>query len=174
MGEELCSTRPFPFFCDFDGDLARAVTEGRRGEFARFDRFADPAARAAIPDPNAAATFESARIDWVAASGPAEIAAQAYLAQLLGARRARIMPLIPAVIPGAARFEVEGDAVLRVDWRLSDGGAIALLANLSSGATGTRHDARGTVVCAQPAQALEALRQRRLPPWSVVWTTSAP
>ena len=32
MGEEWAASTPFLFFCDFSGDLARAVTEGRRRE----------------------------------------------------------------------------------------------------------------------------------------------
>ena len=34
MGEEWGATTPFPFFCDFEGDLADAVRAGRRREFA--------------------------------------------------------------------------------------------------------------------------------------------
>jgi 1,4-alpha-glucan branching enzyme len=45
MGEEWGAQQPFPFFCDFDGDLAEAVREGRREEFARFPEFADPEQR---------------------------------------------------------------------------------------------------------------------------------
>ena len=55
---------PFLYFCDFEGDLARAVTEGRRNEFGRFARFADAQARAAIPDPNAQDSFQRSRLDW--------------------------------------------------------------------------------------------------------------
>ena len=33
MGEEWGSKRPFPFFCDFSGELADAVRKGRREEF---------------------------------------------------------------------------------------------------------------------------------------------
>jgi maltooligosyltrehalose trehalohydrolase len=53
MGEEYAATTPFLYFCDFQGDLAQAVTQGRQAEFARFVRFADPASRSLIPDPNA-------------------------------------------------------------------------------------------------------------------------
>src|SRR5690606_30237765 len=42
MGEEWGETRPFQFFTDFHGDLAVAVREGRRREFARWRHFADP------------------------------------------------------------------------------------------------------------------------------------
>ena len=45
MGEEWASQRPFAFFCDFEPDLAEAVREGRRREFAHFPEFHDEAAR---------------------------------------------------------------------------------------------------------------------------------
>ena len=61
MGDELGSTTPFLFFTDFHDELAEAVREGRRREFAQFAAFADPERRAAIPDPNAGTTFESSR-----------------------------------------------------------------------------------------------------------------
>src|SRR5262249_52825007 len=64
MGEEWIATTPFPFFCDFQGELAARVREGRRGEFARFERFRDEAARLLIPDPGADATFDSAHLNW--------------------------------------------------------------------------------------------------------------
>ncbi len=57
MGEEYGETEPFFFFTDFHDELADAVREGRRGEFASFRMFADPEDRKAIPDPNALTTF---------------------------------------------------------------------------------------------------------------------
>jgi maltooligosyltrehalose trehalohydrolase len=61
MGEEVGSETPFLFFTDFHDELADAVREGRRKEFAKFAAFADPQAREAIPDPNALSTFEASR-----------------------------------------------------------------------------------------------------------------
>ena len=49
MGEERMSRTPFQFFTDYHGDLADAVREGRRREFASFTRFGGED----IPDPNA-------------------------------------------------------------------------------------------------------------------------
>ncbi len=47
MGEEWGSKAPFPFFCDFHGDLADAVRRGRRKEFAcAYAKYGDE-----IPDP---------------------------------------------------------------------------------------------------------------------------
>ena len=47
MGEEWGSKAPFPFFCDFEGDLADAVRKGRRTEFAwAYAKYGDE-----VPDP---------------------------------------------------------------------------------------------------------------------------
>ena len=47
MGEEWGSKAPFPFFCDFEGDLAEAVRQGRRREYAwAYAKYGDE-----IPDP---------------------------------------------------------------------------------------------------------------------------
>ncbi len=64
MGQEWAASTPFLYFTDHEAELGRLVTEGRRNEFAAFSAFADPAARARIPDPQAAATFEKSRINW--------------------------------------------------------------------------------------------------------------
>lgn len=71
MDEEYGSTRPFLFFTDYQGDLADAVREGRRKEFAKFSAFSDPERRERIPDPNDVATFERSSLDGVRASHPA-------------------------------------------------------------------------------------------------------
>ena len=42
MGEETASEAPFLFFTDHNEELARAVREGRRREFASFPQFSDP------------------------------------------------------------------------------------------------------------------------------------
>jgi maltooligosyltrehalose trehalohydrolase len=64
MGQEWGAASPFLFFTDHDPELGRLVTEGRRREFADFREFADPAARARIPDPQAEETFRRSRLDW--------------------------------------------------------------------------------------------------------------
>ena len=60
MGEEWGSKVPFPFFCDFQGDLAEAVRSGRRKEFAgAYAAYGDE-----IPDPLDLSTARSAALDW--------------------------------------------------------------------------------------------------------------
>ena len=84
MGEEGASNAPFQFFTDHHGELADAVREGRRREFASFAAFSDPARRAQIPDPNAPETFERSRPTPDAARGAARSRA---LSRLLALRR---------------------------------------------------------------------------------------
>jgi malto-oligosyltrehalose trehalohydrolase len=64
MGQEWGAASPFLFFCDHHSDLGRAVTEGRRREFACFPEFSDPAGRARIPDPQAEETFRRSKLRW--------------------------------------------------------------------------------------------------------------
>ena len=64
MGQEWAASTRFQFFTDHHIDLGRLVAIGRREEFSRFEAFADPAARARIPDPQASSTFENSRLVW--------------------------------------------------------------------------------------------------------------
>src|SRR5690606_14174365 len=66
MGEEWAARDPFYFFCDFSGDLADAIRNGRRREFEHFPDFRDSATRERIPDPGAPETFHQSRLDWAA------------------------------------------------------------------------------------------------------------
>lgn len=98
MGEEEGSESPFLFFTDFYDELADAVREGRRREFSKFAAFADEKARATIPDPNAASTFEAS----VPRPGPDAPAWRAFYRDLLRLRRLHIIPRLtnaPAPLP---------------------------------------------------------------------------
>jgi len=64
MGQEWAASSPFCYFTDHGADLGRAVSEGRRDEFAAFTAFQDPETRLAIPDPQAERTFASSRLRW--------------------------------------------------------------------------------------------------------------
>ncbi len=60
MGEEWAASTPWQYFTDHDDpELAEAVRQGRRSEFAPFGW--DPAE---VPDPQDPATFERSTLDW--------------------------------------------------------------------------------------------------------------
>ena len=110
MGEEWGASEPFPFFCDFEGELAEAVRKGRGEEFKRFPEFADPAAAARIPDPVAKATFLMAKLDW----GRVDQDHLAYYREALVARREYLRPLLPIERGGEAT--VRGEQAVTVAW----------------------------------------------------------
>jgi len=60
MGQEWAASTPFLFFSDHEGDLGRAVSEGRKKEFAGFAGFS----AADVPDPQARTTFERSQLRW--------------------------------------------------------------------------------------------------------------
>jgi malto-oligosyltrehalose trehalohydrolase len=126
MGEEWGCTRPFLYFCDFHGELGEAVRNGRREEFARFDAFQDPAARARIPDPNAEATFRHSALSWDEADSPAGRKWLELYSSLLAIRREKVAPL--DVRPG--RYRLLDERALEVRWPLEGGGTLLLLANV--------------------------------------------
>jgi maltooligosyltrehalose trehalohydrolase len=131
MGEEFSASTPFLFFCDFGPELALAVTQGRKNQFARFARFADPALQATIPDPNNEATFERSKLVWSEAGDPGHREWGELYRECLGIREAHIASRLRGVTPSGS-FEVEGDEVMYARWTLGDGSHLQLAANFSA------------------------------------------
>jgi maltooligosyltrehalose trehalohydrolase len=160
MGEEWVAATPFLFFCDFTGDLAAAVTNGRRAEFARFERFAADG----IPDPNDARTFAASKLDWSERGQHGHARHLALVRELLRLRRERLVPLLPQARSG--RFALPARGVLHVEWPLGGaGGRWHLQANLSS-ATVT--------LSARAGDTVYASHDRDGAPWSVRVTHERP
>jgi len=134
MGEEWAASTPFLYFCDFGGTpLGEAVSAGRRAEFAGFAAFADDAARAAIPDPNAEQTFLDSKLRWDERSAPAHAEALRHTRALLATRRDAIIPHLA----GGSRALGHGccEGVIAVDWALGGGAhpvRLHLLANFDA------------------------------------------
>ena len=127
MGEETASRAPFLFCTDHGAELADAVRDGRRNEFAKFPAFADPANRARIPDPNAADTFAASvpRADPERGEGR-----EALYQRLLRLRASAIVPRLAGA--RALSAEVVGPKAVLARWRLGDGAVLALATNLDA------------------------------------------
>ena len=166
MGEEWGATEPFPFFCDFHDELADAVREGRRREFARFERFADPEARALIPDPNAEATAASARLNWP--DGDPEAARRLDLVgRLLRVRAEHVVPRLDGPVTAEARHW--GGTGLTVTWTFGTGEALTLMCNPTATPAAGADTTPGDLLCAVPEPAAAVVQTGSLPPWSAVW-----
>ena len=158
MGEEWGSTQPFPFFCDFSGDLAAAVRAGRKAEFR--DAYARPGGE--WPDPLAEETFRSAILDWSAPARDPHAGRLDLVRRLLRVRGNEIVPRLAGIPGGQARARCEG-GVVSAQWRMGDGSVLALIANLTSGKAkrpAATHQGR-PIWGGAPAQ--------ELAPWSVHW-----
>jgi 1,4-alpha-glucan branching enzyme len=157
MGEEWGSKAPFPFFCDFHGELADAVRQGRQREFAgAYAKYGDE-----IPDPLAASIFQSAVPDWEARDQPEGRERLALVQDLLAIRRRQIVPRLAGAAFGDARAADDGR--LTADWRMGDGTRLSLIANLSPRAiAGLPAEVTGTVIWGSEAGS-------PMPPWSVLW-----
>ena len=161
MGEEWGSDQPFPFFCDFPGDLGEAVRQGRRREFREQyiagDNIDD------IPDPLAEETFRSAVLDWAARNEPKHKRRLDLVKDLLATRKAHIIPrLSDAPKPGSAACD---GTVLTAAWEL-EGGRLLLLANLSAEPTRWTAEFSGEPLWGGPAPKQLAL-------WAVHWAWDA-
>ena len=129
MGEEWASSRPFQFFCNFVGDLAQAVRDGRRREFAKFPAFAEPAIRGRIPDPNDIAAFERSRLDWSEPDREPHAAHLRLCRELLDVRRREIVPRLAGAAVKDAQYDTTRGP-LRVSWALAGHAKLSLVANL--------------------------------------------
>lgn len=131
MGEAVGATEPFRYFTDYsDEQLAEAVREGRRSEFAAFEAFEDPETRAAIPDPNDASTFEASIPTTIT---DADLSANRrrwlkWTRSLLAARHAHIIPRLAGC--SADRARVLGSHAVEARWKLGDGTLLQIAVNL--------------------------------------------
>jgi malto-oligosyltrehalose trehalohydrolase len=140
MGEEWGSKAPFPFFCDFHGDLADAVRNGRHREFEdAYASYGD-----GIPDPLEPSTAQSAVLDWNALdAGPARNRL-ALVRELLTIRRREIVPRLAGACFGDAQANDNG--LLTAHWRLGDSQTLSLTANLSDRDIADPSPAKGTPI----------------------------
>jgi maltooligosyltrehalose trehalohydrolase len=165
MGEEWASARPFQFFCDFQGELAQAVRDGRRREFAKFPAFAAPNVRDRIPDPNDAATFQRSKLDWSELEREGHADHLHYCRELLRVRRRELMPRLGGADVRSTRYDTT-DGLLRVSWQLADNAELTLLANLRADSSAPVDVPRGRMLhSTHPHVADDAAK----PGWFAAW-----
>jgi maltooligosyltrehalose trehalohydrolase len=155
MGDEYGETRPFQYFTAYEAELAAAVRDGRRHEFAAFPEFADANKRTRIPDPSDPGTF--------AASRPAPPRTPGTVAQrfatLIALRRREIVPWLDR--PDKRDTRVLGPKALLACWQRADGRTLFLHLNLDDTACAAPA-MRGAALYATSPLAAASLAQGRL------------
>ncbi|GJL35480.1 malto-oligosyltrehalose trehalohydrolase [Enterobacter hormaechei] len=156
MGEEYGETRPFLFFTDFHGDLARAVREGRAKEFAGHSGYDG----VDVPDPNAERTFTLSKLNWQARQSTEGKAWLALTRELLALRQQYIVPLLAQASGQNGKVVDTAPGFLAVRWTFPDG-TLSMALNLGEHARPVP-DFPGKTLFARPTISNE------LPPHSIV------
>ncbi|MGR9172918.1 malto-oligosyltrehalose trehalohydrolase [Rhizobium sp. KDH_Rht_773_N] len=167
MGEEYRERRPFFFFTDYTGELARRVREGRVAEAEGFGGLKAGRTAADLPDPNAFSTFESSKLDWQWRESEEGMKGLAFVERLLDVRKTYIVPLLLqswAIESGA--LEVPEGAVA-IWWKFANL-TLALRANLSGQAL-VLPSLAGTVIYERYGKEERPAENGALPPHSVVF-----
>jgi maltooligosyltrehalose trehalohydrolase len=164
MGEEFAASAPFPFFAHFEPELADAVREGRRAEFAKFPEFQHPHKREAIPDPTSEDTYQSAKLNWAEITEEAHAEWLTLYRDLLAIRRREIIPRLKNISGNSGSYQILGEGAVSVQWKMGDGASLRLVANLRD----------------QPLINIEPNGRQLWPigtdsddslgPWGVIWT----
>ncbi|OCX63154.1 malto-oligosyltrehalose trehalohydrolase [Thioclava sp. SK-1] len=128
MGEEVGSTAPFQFFCDFSGDLAEAIREGRKRELGLIGIPPDQ-----ISDPNAADVMALCH-PFRGQSPERAGRMQELTRRALTLRRTRILPLIRSGLTNASVTRPDAQTVIARWSGVSEQLIIAMkLAQLTNG-----------------------------------------
>ena len=176
MGEEWAAPEPFPFFCDFSEELADLVREGRRREFAKFPEFADPELRERIPDPTQESTFRSAVLNWDRRNEGMHRERLQLYRHLLDLRRREIAPRLAGMREGGCSPGPSKGRLCLLRWRLGDGAALSLAANLGpEAASSSARELPGRLLHeTHPGLRRRLAEAGQMPPWSVLWTIADP
>jgi maltooligosyltrehalose trehalohydrolase len=164
QGEEWAASSPFQYFANHDDpQMARAVSEGRKSEFAAFGW--NPAL---IPDPEKRETFERSKVDWDEMKESAHGEMRAWYRELISLRRNT--PALNDCAPG--RTHVSFDEEQR--WLRMDRAAIGVLCNLGSGPCALAVSPAAQLILASSAEVLLRGDAVVLPPDSVAIVQNGP
>jgi maltooligosyltrehalose trehalohydrolase len=157
QGEEWNASTPFRYFTDHqNAELAEAVFEGRRKEFA-----AQGLAQEGIPDPRAPATFDASKLDWAEQTLPEHRRVLDWYRALLQLRRQE-----PALrSPEAPEVETAENAA-GARWLCFRRGPLLVVANLSAVPLALPVAAGGALLLGSPGASAVA-QLLRLPAWGV-------
>lgn len=128
MGEEQGVTTPFLYFTSHDQpELARAVRNGRRNEFAHFPAFSSHEALEAIPDPNDPQSWSRSQL---ALEDGAATQWRNWYEQLLALRKKHLAARLPGTRSLGA--DVIGPCAVRAGWQMGDGARLVIYCNLDA------------------------------------------
>jgi maltooligosyltrehalose trehalohydrolase len=122
QGEEWGASTPFQYFTGHeDAELGRAVSQGRRAEFASFGWSPE-----GVPDPQDPETFARSRLDWAELNKERHASLLAWYTELISLRRR--IPALTDPRPGRAETTCDADA----GWLAVRRGPVSVAVNLGA------------------------------------------
>jgi maltooligosyltrehalose trehalohydrolase len=164
QGEEWGASTPFQYFTGHDDPgLGRAVSQGRRNEFAAFDW-----APADVPDPQHPGTFERSKLDWAELAKDRHAGLLDWHRLLIALRRQ-----IPALTdPRLERTQTE--CASGAGWIVMRRGPVAVASNLGTGNYIFPADPAAVLLAASDPGVEWTAQGLVLPPDTVAILTQAP
>ena len=157
QGEEWAASTPFLYFADHgDPELARAVSEGRKREFAAFGW--DPAS---VPDPEKQSTFDASKLNWNEFSETSHAAMLDWYRALIHLRRTT--PCLNNGDSGNVRVTFDEQQ----KWLSMMRGTVTVLCNLSDWEQELEVEPHGTIVLASQNAHAVSEGSIALPPVSI-------
>lgn len=154
MGDDHLSLRPFHFFADYQGKLAKAVRDNRPKEAANFGGVPDEMAQADIPDPNELKTFTRSKLNWNESDTEGAAAWGDFLRRLISVRQRLIVPLLKKARAHSGTAIAAREGCLFLDWQLGSK-TLQLRANLSNEPVSRPQDLGDVIYESATADSLE-------------------
>ena len=154
QGEEFAASTPFQYFADHeDPEMAKAVKEGRRGEFAAFGW--NPAD---IPDPENVETFERSKLKWDEVHQGRHEEMFEWYRGLIALRRGSAS--LNNGEPGQTKVTFDGEK----SWLVMERGAVTVVCNLGEERMEFENPKHLPLVMASRADVKATRRAVKLPP----------
>jgi len=157
QGEEWAASSPFQYFANHDDpEMARAVSEGRKSEFAAFGWNPEQ-----IPDPEKRETFERSKLRWDEAEQGFHARMRSWYRDLIRLRRS------PTVLGDAAQAHTRVSFSDEKQWLRMDRGSLSVFCNLGSSAQQLALSSPAHLILASPSEVQLSDDSIVLPPDSV-------
>lgn len=165
MGDEWGASTPFPFFCDFRGEIAQKIASGRLKFLEGLG--VQKTTLKHMPDPLEPGNLHCARLNWSEVEQGEHAEWLVWYQRILQVRREEIVPLLGTATGGCGEYRVLGPGRFVVTWTLAEA-QLTLEANLCD-VVGTGFPQRERRILW-----LEGTEgnQQRLGPWTVRWLIS--
>ena len=170
MGEEWAASTPFPYFCDFSGELAEAVRKGRCENMAKSGQLSDEELKR-VPDPGAASTFRSAQLRWEELEQEPHHGHLDWYRRVLAARHEHVVPYLHSLAEACGQYNVLGPASATVRWQLQTA-TLHLAVNFCHSPS-PEFLPQGRVFWCEGSESAADDGRIRLGPWSVRWSLQA-